>query len=54
MGIIPRILQATAGIIMTTHRMNSEGIKRYMQTAVNTPVSENLRAQAEKLKQKRA
>ena len=54
MGIIPRILQATAGLMLTTHRMNAEGIKRYMQAAVNTPVSENLRAQAEKLKQKRA
>jgi hypothetical protein len=53
-GIIPRILQATAGLILTTHRMNSEGIRRYMQAAVNTPVPENLKAQAQKLKHKRA
>lgn len=54
MGIIPRIIQASAGIMLTCHRMNSEGIRRYMQAAVNTPVPDNLRAQAEKLKQKRA
>ncbi len=53
-GIIPRIMQSMAAMMLTTHRMNSEGIKRYMQAAVNTPVSDNLRQQAEKLKQKRA
>jgi len=44
-----RILQHLAGIIMTTHRLNSEGVKQFMQKAVNTPAPDSLRKMAENL-----